>query len=97
MATSFEQGQRVSLPKTVPGWVTIDLARKLPDDGWSLYVIDDHQALYKAELTAEEAARVQVLARDGGAPSARILAGMWTQWMGAAATNASSTSSRRHP
>jgi superfamily II DNA or RNA helicase len=91
VATAFEQGQRVSLPKTVPGWVTIDHARKLPGGGWSLYVIDDDQVLYKAELTAGEADQVEILAKDGSAPSARILAGMWTQWMAAAATNANST------
>ncbi|MFE9221272.1 hypothetical protein ACFYN3_33690 [Streptomyces lavendulae] len=43
------------------------------------------------DLTPEEVDRVQFLTRDGSAPSARILAGMWTQWMAAAATNASST------
>lgn len=84
----FESGQRVSLPVVVPGWVTVDLATPNNDGGWTLYVIDDSSSLLKVSLSAEEATRVQVLERDGGAPSTRVLAGMWTRWMHAAATNA---------
>ncbi|MFF0831615.1 helicase-related protein [Streptomyces sp. NPDC003344] len=87
----FEQGQRVSLPKTVQGWVTIDGAQEAPGGGWRLYVETDAQELHRVDLTADEALKVKLLRRDGGAPSSRILAGMWTQWMAAAATNANST------
>src|SRR5205823_12252714 len=47
--------------------------------------------MHKVSLTADQADQVEVLAEDGRAPSARVLAGMWTRWMTAAATNAEST------
>lgn len=87
----FEQGQRVSLPKTVEGWVTIDGAQETSGGGWRLYVETDDQELHRVDLTADEASQVQLLTQDGSAPSSRVLAGMWTQWMSAAATNAKST------
>ncbi|MGX1909290.1 helicase-related protein [Streptomyces phaeochromogenes] len=87
----FEQGQRVSLPKTVRGWVTIDGAQETAGGGWRLYVETDDQELHRVDLTADEASQVQLLTQDGSAPSSRVLAGMWTQWMSAAATNAKST------
>ncbi|MFB6777732.1 helicase-related protein [Streptomyces sp. NPDC056352] len=87
----FEQGQRVSLPKTVQGWVTIDGAQETPGGGWRLYVETDDRELHRVDLTADEASKAKFLRRDGGASSSRILAGMWTQWMAAAATNAKST------
>ncbi|MBK3576530.1 DUF3883 domain-containing protein [Streptomyces sp. MBT65] len=87
----FEQGQRVSLPKTVEGWVTIDGAQETSGGGWRLYVETDDQELHRVDLTADEASHVQLLTQDGSAPSSRVLAGMWTQWMSAAATNAKST------
>lgn len=88
--TSFEQGQRVSLPG-VPGWVTVDLAQEGADGSWTLYVLDDAQSPHRVALSKAQAAEAQLLAEDGAAPSARILAGMWTLWMAAAAMNASST------
>jgi hypothetical protein len=36
--------------------------------------------------------KISPLVSDGGAMSARVLAGMWTRWMHAAATNAESSS-----
>src|SRR4051794_28735699 len=89
--TGFEPGQRVKLPFGVAGWVTIDFASPGADGGWSLYVVDDDAAFHKVSLTAEQAEQVRILHQDGRAPSARVLAGMWTRWMFAAATNATST------
>src|SRR5207248_1202849 len=46
---------------------------------------------YTTLFRSEEAAAVVVLQPDAGADSARVLAGMWTRWMAAAALNARTT------
>jgi hypothetical protein len=74
----------------LPDWVTIDDA-VTTDEGWKLYVQDDDGALIKVELTESDAERITVLSKDGAADSARVLAGLWTQWMAAAGANANST------
>lgn len=88
---TFEPGQRVRLPVQINSWVTVDLAKPEDSGGWSLYVLDDGSSLHKVSLTADQAEQVEVLVQDGRAPSARVLAGMWTRWMSAAATNAATT------
>ncbi|MXQ57529.1 DUF3883 domain-containing protein [Streptomyces sp. XHT-2] len=88
---AFESQQRVKLPVGVEGWVTIEVATAAADGGWTLFVVDDHGTIHKVPLSATEASQVSVLTQDGGAPSARVLAGMWTRWMAAAATNARTT------
>src|SRR6266511_2926581 len=91
MTLSLEPGQRVSLPVGVSGWVTIDMAAAAVDGSWTLYVIDDDGDLHKVIHDAEQVTQVGVLAQDGRAPSARVLAGMWTRWMIAAASNANTS------
>src|ERR1700731_4243217 len=87
----FEVGQRVRIPgKDLPEWVTVDFAQAA-GSGWKLYVKDDAGAFHPVELTEAEAGRVSVITDDGGADSARVLAGMWTQWMQAAMANAHAT------
>lgn len=86
---AFDEGQRIHVPgHDLPEWVTVDLAKAVADGGWTLFVTTGDSDFRKVTLTAEEADQVTVLSRDGAAPSARVLAGMWTQWMAAASTNA---------
>ncbi len=63
------------------------------DDGeaTALFLVDDEGRLHEVTLAQGDLATVDTLVADGGAPSARVLAGMWTRWMTAAATNAEST------
>ncbi|MFI5493617.1 helicase-related protein [Actinoplanes sp. NPDC051859] len=91
-AAGFEPGQRIHVPGLdLPTWVTVDLAQGGVDGGWILYVADDAGSLSKVTLGAKQASQVVRLVEDGRAPSARVLAGMWTRWMAAAATNAKTT------
>lgn len=90
MAEQFEPGQRIRLPHSSDSWVTIDFARPGPSGDWILYVAHDGEDSYsKVVLSAEDAARVEVLTPDGGGSSAGALAGMWTCWMAAVAANTS--------
>ncbi|SRR6266536_2020000 len=87
----FEVGQRLHIPgKRLPEWVTVDFAQAAAT-GWKLYVKDDDGAFHPVDLTEAEAARVIVVSEDGGGDSARVLAGIWTQWMRAAGVNADAT------
>jgi len=45
------------------------------------------EILSSPDLTEAEAEKVTVLSNDGAADSARVLAGLWTRWMAAAAAN----------
>jgi superfamily II DNA or RNA helicase len=91
---TFEPGQRLHIPGTdLPEWVTVDNAYLGPA-GWRLYVKTSDSpdgALRSVDLTEDAAKGVTVLTNDGAADSARVLAGLWTQWMGAAGANANSS------
>lgn len=88
----YEEGQRVRLRTPgLPEYATVRLAIAAVDGGWSLFVVDDAGGLHELAIPAGESAVATVLTSDGGAESARVLAGMWTRWMAAAATNAEST------
>jgi superfamily II DNA or RNA helicase len=88
---SFEAGQRLRIPgKNLPEWVTVDFAAQQAS-GWRLYVVSPDGALRPVDLTEDEAKHVGVLTNDGAADSARVLAGLWTQWMAAAGANANSS------
>jgi SNF2-related domain len=90
VAEQFEPGQRVRLPHGSDTWVTIDFVRPGPAGDWILYVArDGDDAFSKVIVSAEDAARVEVVTPDGGGSSAAALAGMWTSWMAAAATDTS--------
>jgi len=90
VAEQFEPGQRVRLPHGSDAWVTIDFARPGLSGDWILYVArDGDDSFSKVIVSAEDAARVEVLTADGGGSSAAALAGMWTCWMAAATTDIS--------
>jgi superfamily II DNA or RNA helicase len=89
---AFEEGQRVRLRvRGLPDYATVRLAIAVAEGGWSLFVVDDEGGLHELAIPAGETTVATVLTSDGGAASARVLAGMWTRWMAAAATNAEST------
>lgn len=90
--SELERGMRVLLPtlKSV-GYVTVDLAYPQPDGLTIVYAVDDTGGIHKAELDAAALGKVRILQKDGKANSERVIAGMWTQWMAAASTNARST------
>jgi hypothetical protein len=90
VAEQFEPGQRVRLPHGSGTWVTIDFARPGPSGAWILYAArDGDDSFSKVTLSAEDAARVEVLTPDGKGSSAAALAGLWTCWMDAALTDTS--------
>ncbi|MGW5478537.1 helicase-related protein [Streptomyces sp. NPDC004008] len=92
MSGPFQPGWRVRLPNGPSGWLTVDFSRPDAADGWILYVAQDGQNNFtKVVLTADDAARVEVLTRDGGGSSAGALAGMWNCWMTAAAADTSAS------
>ncbi|MFI7126831.1 SNF2-related protein [Nonomuraea sp. NPDC050153] len=48
---------------------------------WVLYVgVDGENLFHKVALTSDEASSVSVLTPDGGVPSERALAAMWSSW-----------------
>ena len=83
--TSFDTGTRVRLPGSSE-WVTVRGAVPF-DGGWHLFVAHDDGTL--TEHKVSDSAGVEQLSEDGGAESAAVLAGLWTQWMRAATQNAS--------
>jgi hypothetical protein len=88
----FARGVRVVLPNLRElGYVTVDMAQPDGDGGWLMYVKDDSGTLHRADINSEQAKHAELLIQDGAAPSRRVVAGMWTQWMAAAASNARST------
>jgi superfamily II DNA or RNA helicase len=88
---SFEQGQRVRVhAKGAPDFATVRLA--IPEgDGWTLFITDDDGGIHEIKCGPGHPAEVRPLESDGAGDSARVLAGMWTRWMAAAATNAESS------
>lgn len=89
---AFEKGQRVRLAvQGLPSYATVRHANRLPDGGWTLFVAEDEGALHEVTIPEGEQAIASVLSADGTAASPRVLAGMWTRWMHAAAMNAEST------
>ncbi len=89
----FEQGQRVRVTaQSMPNFARVRHAMPGPDGvgGWTLFLVDDEGHMHEVSVPAGDEASVRPIADDGGADSARVLAGMWTRWMAAAATNAES-------
>jgi len=82
--TSFDTGTRVRLPGSSE-WVTVRGAVPF-EGGWHLFVARDDGTL--TEHKVSDSAAVEQLSEDGGAESAAVLAGLWTQWMRAATQNA---------
>jgi superfamily II DNA or RNA helicase len=91
---TFESDQRIHIPnQDLPDWVTVRVGLPRDDGGWDLFVAldDGTPGIVEVKLTAAEASAVTFLEPDAGAESSRVLAGMWTRWMAAAATNAQTT------
>ncbi|MFB4271350.1 SNF2-related protein [Nonomuraea sp. GTA35] len=75
----------------LPDLATIRLAVPGDNEGdWTLILVDDQGVLHDLSVPAGSDI-VRLISIDGGADSARVLAGMWTRWMAAAATNAESS------
>ncbi|WP_206078068.1 MULTISPECIES: helicase-related protein [Pseudonocardiaceae] len=95
----FEKGQRVRVNSAgVPEFATIRFV--LPGDepgAFDLILVDDEDRRHEVNLVAGDTETVRALVSDGGASSARVLAGMWTRWMAAAATNAESSAMASTP
>ncbi|MFB4294843.1 helicase-related protein [Nonomuraea sp. ATR24] len=89
----FERGQRVRVHFIgMPGIATVRLAVPGDNEGdWTLILVDDQGVLYDLNVSAGSGDIVRPISTDGKAGSARVLAGMWTRWMAAAATNAESS------
>ncbi|MDP9439988.1 MAG: DEAD/DEAH box helicase, partial [Actinomycetota bacterium] len=89
----FEQGQRVRVRAPgVPPFARVRLAMPgSTEEEWTLFLVDDEGGLHEVAVPAADGITVRAIVSDGGAESARVLAGMWTRWMAAAATNAESS------
>ncbi|HEY0691752.1 MAG TPA: helicase-related protein [Kribbella sp.] len=82
----------------LPDFATIRFV--LPGDApgaLDLILVDDDDRRHEVNLAAGDEMTVRALVSDGGADSARVLAGMWTRWMAAAATNAESSAMASTP
>ena len=89
----FVVGQRLSIPgRGLPEWVTLDAAVST-GAGWRLYVKNESGKLLPepVELAESELTGIKTLTHDGAGDSARVLAGLWTQWMSAAGSSAASS------
>ncbi len=82
LTRTFEAGQRVRLPGD-KSLVTIAMAAQAPD-GWQLFVEDGSGSYRKVLLTDALAKQVEIVAQDGGAEPAAVLAALWAEWMRAA-------------
>ena len=89
---TFEVGQRLHIREAgFPEFATVRRALPETDGSWTLYIVDDLSGLFELRVPPGTPEFISVIGSDGLAPSARVLAGMWTRWMAAAATNAEST------
>src|ERR1700727_2955715 len=84
-----EPGRRVRLPG-IDGWTTVTDAIET-DTGWRIYADTDDGGMVRRDLTPQQVALLEIIAEDGSADSACILAGLWAEWMRAATVNASAT------
>ncbi|MBE4717297.1 helicase-related protein [Pseudarthrobacter sp. AB1] len=88
---TFEKGQRIHIPgKNLPEWVSVYASLDSPL-GRTIFIETDSGVYTPVELTEAEVKEIRTLDSDGGANSARVLAGMWSQWMAAAGANADTT------
>lgn len=85
---TFAKGDLVRLP----GEARYRKVSMIDDSGPGLTLaVEDSEPgmLRQVALTAAEASQIQSLTSDGQARSVDVLAGMWAEWMGSAATNTS--------
>src|SRR3954454_4929551 len=90
---NLQQGQRVRVSAPgVPEFATVRFVTPVDADGVAaVFVADDTGAVHEVRVGPGQPGRVRALVSDGSGDSARVLAGMWTRWMAAAATNAESS------
>ena len=95
----FQRGQRVRVRVDgLPDFATIRYP--IPNDetgGIDLILVGDDDRRYEVNLAPGDTETVRALVSDGRADSARVLAGLWTRWMDAAATNAESSAMASTP
>lgn len=96
MATTVEnlqQGQRVRVAVVgVPEFANVRFVTPADADGVAtVFLADDDGGVHEVHVGPGESSSVRALVSDGSGDSARVLAGMWTRWMAAAATNAESS------
>ncbi|QXF84393.1 DUF3883 domain-containing protein (plasmid) [Rhodococcus pyridinivorans] len=95
----FQRGQRVRVRVDgLPDFATVRYP--IPNDetgGVDLILVGDDDRRYEANLAPGDTDTVRPLVSDGRADSARVLAGLWTRWMDAAATNAESSAMASTP
>ena len=89
MTKAFAPGQRIRLPDSA-ALVIIEVATATPD-GWQLFVDDGSGTYRKILLTPALAEEVTVVAEDGAAEPAIVLAGLWAEWMRAATLESKAT------
>jgi len=86
----FTSGDRVRVDvEGLPELATVRAA--IPSSSgssWTVFLQDDGGDIHEVEVGEDEPGKVAKIATDGAADSARVLAGMWTRWMSAAAANA---------
>lgn len=88
----YANGERVRVRLDgLPDLATVRAAVPSGNGGWTLFLLDDSGGIHEVELAADDTQTITKILTDGGADSARVLAGMWTRWMTAAATNAESS------
>jgi len=88
----YSKGARVRVRiEGIPDLAVVRAAMPLDDDGWTLFLLDDEGGMHEVSVGHSELHKVSLIDADGGGDSARVLAGMWTLWMAAAATNAESS------
>lgn len=86
MSVTFAKGDLVRLPGE-DRFVKVGML-DISGPGVLLAVEDDEPGrLRPVTLTADQAANIETLTADGKAPSQHVLAGLWAEWMGSAATN----------
>jgi SNF2 family DNA or RNA helicase len=92
---AFATGQRIRLPAE-EAFVIVDGAIPSSDGGWRLYVTDG-TSVRPVSLSADEAARVELLQEDGTASASSVLAGLWSEWMRRAAVSTKATALASSP
>jgi superfamily II DNA or RNA helicase len=76
----------------VPEFATVRFVAPADVDGVAaVFLADDAGVVHEVLVGPGQPSDVRALISDGSGDSARVLAGMWTRWMAAAATNAESS------
>ncbi|MFK4363125.1 helicase-related protein [Rhodococcus sp. 27YEA6] len=94
----YEQGQRVRLERAgLPAFATVRYPIPAADGGITLILLDDDGVTHEVTIRAGDTSTARPLVSDGRAGSASVLAGMWTRWMDAAASNAETSAMAATP